>query len=162
MLIVANRRLAKMDHLEYLKNGFENAQKRFQETQQRMQVMQAEFNVVVTEFNAWQTLYRAEMAKQGAAPPPQPPTTARLPRTNGIHQPVSSKQPSQTDAVRAVLKERPSGMKPNEIWEAVQSQIANHTYLYSVLKRLKEKGDVIERRGKYYPKPQSEGETVIQ
>jgi|SRR5580700_3828171 hypothetical protein len=151
-----------MDHLEYLKSGFEDAQKRFQETQARMQAMQAEFNVIAQEFNAWQTLYRAEMAKQGTMPLPESPKP-HLQRANGVPRLVASKQPSQTDVVRAMLKERPAGMTPNEIWREVESQMTNRTYLYSVLKRLKERGDAIERRGKYYPKPEAEGgPTVVQ
>jgi len=146
-----------MDHLEYLKNGFEAAQKRFQETQQRMQVMQAEFNAVVQEFNAWQTLYRGEMAKQGTTPPIAPAPTPKAPRMHSLTLP----KPNQTEAVRAVLKERPAGMSPQEIWNAVRSGMANRTYLYSVLKRLKERGDVVERRGKYYPKPQAEGQIAV-
>jgi hypothetical protein len=149
-----------MDHLEYLKSGFEDAQKRFQETQSRMQAMQAEFNVVAQEFNAWQTLYRAEMAKQGTMPLPASPKP-QLRRANSIPQLVGSKPPSQTDVVRAVLKERPAGMTPNEIWKEVEQQMANRTYLYSVLKRLKERGDAIERRGKYYPKPEADGGTPV-
>lgn len=151
-----------MDHLEYLKSGFESAQKRFQETQQRMQKMQAEFGAVVQEFNAWQTLYQAEMAKQGAAPQAAPPAP-KLPNNRSIRVslfPRPKSDNNQTEAVRAVLRERPAGMTPNEIWKQVESQMANRTYLYSVLKRLKEKGDAVERRGKYYPKQKQEVEAI--
>ena len=153
-----------MDHHQYLKSGFENAQKRFQEAQQRMQKMQAEFGAVAQEFNAWQTLYQAEMAKNGAAPPaPEARAIPKLPRSGQMRVsifPNANPENNQTEAVRAVLRERPAGMTPNEIWKQVESQMANRTYLYSVLKRLKEKGDAVERRGKYYPKPRPEGNVV--
>jgi hypothetical protein len=150
-----------MDHIEYLKSGFEKAQKRFQETQQRMQAMQLEFNKMAQEFNAWQTLYQAEMAKQGndlIAPPPTISLTFNGRRLHNAQiQPLKSSKPSQTEVVRNALKERQAGLTPNEIWKEVESQMVNRTYLYSVLKRLKERGDVFERRGKYYPKPQVDG-----
>lgn len=153
-----------MDHLEYLKSGFEASQKRFQEAQQRMQAMQAEFQAVVTEFNAWQTLYRAEMAKQGTVPP-EAPTSPQLPRNGRSVRLVFSTKPksenNQTEMVRSILRAHPTGMKPAEIWQEVESRMANRTYLYSVLKRLKEREDIVERRGKYYPKVKPEGEAMV-
>ena len=145
-----------MDHLEYLKTGFEESQKRFQEAQAKLQQAQVAFNIVSQEFNAWQTLYRGELAKQG----PQ------LPAPPAPQLPVKTKAESnQTEAVRSALRDRPTGMTPDEVWKQVGQQLTNRTYLYSVLKRLKEKGDAVERRGKYFPKirPESEGgPTVVQ
>jgi len=47
-------------------------------------------------------------------------------------------------------------MTPGEIWKEMESQINNRAYLYSVLKRLKDRGDVKEKRGKYCAIPKIE------
>jgi hypothetical protein len=137
-----------MDHLEYLKAGFEDAQKRFQVAQQKMQVMQAEFNLIAQEFNAWQTLLRAEQAKLNPVGP----------QIAVLEPPKAKNESNQTDAVRELLKQRPGGMTPSDIWKEIGSGLSNRAYLYSVLKRLRDKGDAIERRGKYYLKPRSDSE----
>ena len=141
-----------MDHLEYLKAGFQDAQKRFQEAQQRMQAMQAEFNLVAQEFNAWQTLLRTEQAKLNPVGPQQP---------DNLAQPKTKTENNQTDSVRELLKQRPGGMTPSDIWKEIGSGLSNRAYLYSVLKRLRDKGDAIERRGKYYLKLRSDSEVQV-
>ena len=149
-----------MDHFEYLKSGFEEAQKRFQAAQQRLQVMQLEFNTIAQEFNAWQTLYRAEAAKRGEGQQPAP-TPVNNHRVRFVISAPKSTGNNQTEAIRAVLRQRPAGITPEEIWKEVSDQMKNRTYLYSVLKRLKAKGDAVERRGKYFPKSKLEGEMEI-
>jgi hypothetical protein len=72
---------------------------------------------------------------------------------------------SQTQAVRDLLRQHPAGMTPVEIWEQVGAKISSRAYLYSVLKRLREKGDAKERRGKYFfiSKPEeSPAQTIAQ
>jgi hypothetical protein len=47
-------------------------------------------------------------------------------------------------------------MSPADIWKEMEPQMKNRAYLYSVLKRLKDRGDARERRGKYFLNPKIE------
>jgi hypothetical protein len=71
-----------------------------------------------------------------------------------IPQPVvvddNKSESNKTEAVRSILRQHPAGMLPAEIWKQLQSQVGNRLYIYSVLKRLKDRGDVRVKRGKYY------------
>ena len=72
---------------------------------------------------------------------------------------------NKTQAVRDLLRQHPTGMTPVEIWKQLETKMSNRAYLYSVLKRLRDKGDARERRGKYFLilKPEeSHGQTVVQ
>jgi hypothetical protein len=57
---------------------------------------------------------------------------------------------NKTQAVRDLLRQHPNGISPVDIWKALGTQLSNRAYLYSVLKRLRDKGDAKEKRGKYY------------
>jgi hypothetical protein len=72
---------------------------------------------------------------------------------SGVAQPGiddNKSESNQTQAVRQLLREHSTGMTPGEMWKELQSQLSNRVYLYSILKRLKDRGDVREKRGKYY------------
>jgi hypothetical protein len=132
-----------MNHLEYLKRGFEESQKRFQEGQREFGAAQVKYNAIAQEFNAWQTLYQAAKRKENG--------DSSIPAT----QAPKGVEKKQTEAVREFLDQHP-GATPAEIWKQLQSQIANRAYLYSVLKRLRDRGDAMERKGKYFLKPKPE------
>lgn len=142
--------------LETLKLRLQDAQKRLQTAQQSLQKAQNEFNVAAQEANSWNIAVAAEtrkvnlantvlvtsspndgapaqIANQPAAPPP--PTVK--PETN------------KTELVRVCLQQHPNGVTPGDLWEQLKSQLGQRAYLYSVLKRLKDKDEIQERRGKY-------------
>ncbi len=51
--------------------------------------------------------------------------------------------------IRSVLRQHPNGITPAEIWREVKDNVGR-AYVYSVLKRLKDRKQVTERRGKYF------------
>jgi type II secretory pathway pseudopilin PulG len=165
-------------------------QAEFQAAQQRHAAAQAEFQVAAQEFQAYQTLVATQTRKeQPANSPPTnapitvqsqvrlvPPVPAQFVRTlptgnNPLLQAAPAPRTGQeenksegnkTEAVRELLRQHPGGMAPNEIWKYLQSQIHNRVYLYSILSRLKDRGVVKEKRGKYYYIEENQSQAVAQ
>lgn len=79
-----------------------------------------------------------ESGKQAPTPAPQTPTESQ-----------EAKEINKTDIVRDVLRQHPAGLTPSDLWKQVKGQFTNRAYLYSVLKRLKDRDEVTTRRGKY-------------
>lgn len=108
------------------------------------------------------------VAQMPAANRPATPLPAGVPVLNAA--PVAPIQPetdsnksegNKTEAVRSLLRQHPTGMTPAEMWEGLKAQISNRVYLYSVLKRLKDRGQVREKRGKYYYNSVTEEPTAV-
>jgi hypothetical protein len=59
---------------------------------------------------------------------------------------------NKTDAVRELLRRHPAGMTAVDIWNEVSEDFKHRPYLYSVLKRLRDRDEVVMRRKKYYLK----------
>jgi sugar-specific transcriptional regulator TrmB len=148
------------EFLETLKTNLAEAQKRFTAKQQELTRLNAEFQAVVQEFNAWQTLVnvqtRKEQAESGITASgsvtlalPQSPANPSIPAPAPQTVVTPSPETNKTEIVRQLLKQHETGMTPSEIWKLVKTQIPHRPYLYSVLKRLKERGDILEKRGKY-------------
>jgi hypothetical protein len=151
------------EFLETLKSRWQDAQKRLQVAQANMQKAQAEFQAVAQETASWQNAIHVETRKEqqsagtqgtplqieASAPPPF------IPAPSGMNEP---NRITKTESVRQVLSRHPNGIEPAEMWKALHGQITNRAYMYSVLKRLKDKGEATERRGKYFvkinPKPE--------
>jgi len=129
----------------------QEAQVKFQAAQQKMAQFQAEFQKSAQEFQAWQTLVNLETAKEqqesGIAQRPAMPANGNQPSLEGTN---------KTDMVRELLRQHPAGMSPADIWKEMEPHMKTRAYLYSVLKRLKDKGDARERRGKYFLNPKIE------
>jgi hypothetical protein len=154
----ANREERHMsEFLENLKARHAESQKRFLAKQAQVNTMNQEFQVVAQEFNAWQTLLNLETRKEqaGEAPPIVVQSTGQI--TTGANSATGPATPSRstdvnkTEIVRELLRQNSSGMTPGEIWKQAQikAQFRHRPYLYSVLKRLKDRGDITEKRGKY-------------
>jgi hypothetical protein len=150
------------EFLETLKTRMEDAQVRLRVAQQNLQVAQAEFQNVAQECQSWTILVNIEtqraQAMSGAqASAPQLPLPAIEPS-----RPVQSgkSENNKTEAVRELLRQHPDGMTPSDLWKAVGSMMSHRPYLYSVLKRLKDKEEVTVRRGKYYLKVPPQNEVV--
>jgi hypothetical protein len=143
------------EFLENLKARHAESQKRFIAKQQQLNAVNAEFQAVAQEFNAWTTLLNLEARKEQAAaiapaaPVVATPQKSAIPALPSAATPPEASESNKTEFVRELLRQHSAGMKPSEIWKHVKEQIPRRPYLYSVLKRLKDRGDIVERRGKY-------------
>jgi len=160
---------------------FNAAHAESQAAAQRLATAQSEYAVATQEFQAFQTLVSVQTRKEQPAlsatatltvnavlvgSPPAPPAPPNATAVRNVPQiVVSASQATQetnksegnkTEAVLTLLRQHSVGMTPGEIWKEMESQINNRAYLYSVLKRLKDRGDVKERRGKYCAIPKIE------
>jgi hypothetical protein len=137
--------------LETLKLRLDEAQKRLQGAAAKFQVAQVEHQNAVQEFNSWQLAYQNELRREGN-PPPLP---VQENQKVNIPARVPQSDPSEvnkTEIVRSLLKQNPGGITPTDLWAAVNARITHRPYLYSVLKRLNDKGEIFKKRGKYFPK----------
>lgn len=151
--------------LDELKTRLAEVLKHLQAAQQKAQVAQAELQAVNQEYNSLQFLANVETARiqQSAGTPITATVASRIP------QPAlpQASETNKTETIRELLRQHPTGMTPTDIWKEVKGQMAHRPYLYSILKRLKDKDEVAVRRGKYFvkmlPKPEeSRGQTLVQ
>jgi hypothetical protein len=147
--------------IEMLKSRLENAQQRVTASQQRLQIAQVDHQAVMQEFQSLQTLINVESAREhretheqerASATNNRPPVVVRSQIIAPI--PVSAPQvaagePNKTDMVREILRQHADGLTPAQVWTRAKDQI-DRPYVYSVLKRMKDKKEVIARAGKYY------------
>lgn len=147
--------------VDELKARHAEAHKRLQTAQQEMQAAQAKLNAIAQEFNSLQFLLTSENAKlaqENNPVGPQAPQVAAPPQLTDL---------SKTDMIRELLRQHPTGMSPTEIWREVKGQMTHRAYLYSILKRLKDKDEVFLRRKKYIPKivtksEEGSNQTIVQ
>jgi hypothetical protein len=150
--------------VEELKIRHADAQRRLQLVQLEVQQIQAKYQSVAQEFNSLTLLLNVEAAKQKAlsagedsaqASTPDAPGAAAqanttTPQTTSGHAPASTTpEISKTDMIRQLLRQYPGGITPTDLWKQVKTRMTHRAYLYSVLKRLKDKGEVMVKRGKY-------------
>jgi hypothetical protein len=138
--------------LDTLKARLEEAQRRVQIATQRLQAAQVEHQSASQAFSSWTIAYQEEMRKEQGiqAVPPAIPSPAVPVRSSPA--PTDRLEVNKTEIVRNILREHPAGMSASELWRSVNTQIAHRPYLYSILKRLNDKGDIYKKRGKYFPK----------
>jgi hypothetical protein len=137
-----------IDFMEECKSRLVDAQKRVQITQTEMQSAQARYQAAVQEANSLQFMINAETARrhqQGVAV--DTPKPEAVPPQEHAPQPPET---NKTDLVRELLRQRPAGITPTEIWREVKSQMNHRAYLYSILGRLKDRDEVIVKRKKYF------------
>lgn len=151
--------------LDELKTRLQDALKRLQAAQQKSAIAQAELQAVTQEYNSLQHLANVEATRNQQAT--GGPITVTV--TSRIAQPALSQtgETNKTETIRELLRQHPAGMTPTDIWKEVKDQMTHRAYLYSVLKRLKDKDEVTVRRGKYITKmlPKTEenrGQTLVQ
>jgi|ERR1017187_1138433 hypothetical protein len=152
------------EFLDTLRERHADAQRRLQASQARLQVVQNEHNALVQEANGWAHAFASEARREQletqrrqTASPTQPPTPEILPpakeNTNSHVLMAPPAAINKTQLIRNILQQNPGGMKPVAVWLQVKDQV-DRPYVYSVLSRMKEKKQVIERKGKYFlPKP---------
>lgn len=170
--------------LEELKLRLAEAQKRLAETTQAFQTAQQSQQAAQMEFNIWTGAVQAELrkeqllneaAKQNQLPLPnaklepvepvkaeqQVALAERLEAARNRAGLDSSEPVNQTETVRELLRRHPGGMTPTDIWREVGGQFKYRAYLYSVLKRLRDRDEVVKRRNKYALRPQQEAPEPI-
>jgi hypothetical protein len=157
--------------LEGLKERREAARLRHAEISSRHQAITALLNSATAEFNVWNAAYSCELKEQEkrdqleaeekakqptlpgttitSEPEPDAPTPVVCESAPEAHQ----ESVNQTAIVRDALRLRPSGMTPADLWKAHKEEISSRPYLYSILKRMRDKDEVALRRGKYVLKP---------
>jgi hypothetical protein len=149
-----------MEFVDELKSRMQDAQRRLTLAQQEMQVAQAKYQSVAQEFGSLQHLLNVEIAAQQKAQETQGYifTVDQAPTKPQLQAGISSE--NKTDAVRKLLSQYPTGITPSDLWKQIQTQMKHRAYLYSILKRLRDKEEVMVRRGKYILKivPKTEEE----
>ena len=132
--------------IERLKEGLAEAQKRHVEATRRYQQAQVEFQAATAEVTGYQKVIeletRRELARAATAPPTELITQTTEPQT----------ETNKTQIVKDALALHP-GLTPAQLWGAVKNDIGKRTYVYSVLKRLKDRKQIFEKRGRYYLPP---------
>jgi len=142
--------------LDRLKIGLAEAQTRHAENTKRHQAVTAEWQATNAEVLGYQKVIeletKRELEKAAGAPQMQGPAS------KAEHE--AERESNKTQLVRDALALHP-GLSPAQVWGAVKTRIGNRTYVYSILKRLKDRKQIVERRGKYYlpevPKVAAEG-----
>ena len=157
------------EFIDMLKQRLDDAQKRLQETQNYLQQAQARHQAVAQEFTSLQTLInlenaRAQKAAQESAravvvPVKDPvfnlpvmtafPVNATQAVAGAVSGANAAPEINKTQMIREVLRQHTNGISPAQVWLNVKDDVERN-YVYSVLKRMKDKGEVKERRGKYY------------
>jgi hypothetical protein len=150
--------------LDMLKERLVDAQRRIQVTQVQLQQAQAHHQAMMQEVTSLQTLVSVETqreqlelqkrAQSQNQPRPSTPPAAALPAPSATTPPavtpvVPHTEVNKAEIIREVLRQHPNGITPSELWAKVRDQV-ERPYIYAVLKRMKDKKQVTERRGKYY------------
>lgn len=147
--------------IDRLREGLGEAQKRQAEVAKRLQSVQGEWASACAEVNGYVKVIeletRREMEKAATETPAENSSVAQSNESSENDGDTVNK----TQVVRDALEAHP-GLTPAQLWGAVKTSIPKRTYVYSVLKRLKDRKQVIEKRGKYYLPPNQKTEEVQQ
>ena len=154
--------------LEEIQARLVEAQKRLAETSQLFQAAQQAQQLAQHNFNVWnmalQVEQRDEQLRQAQATEKQLqlPTAGSKAEANATTVAISpvttpdTPEPAdntdalnKTDIVRSLLRQHPTGMSAVELWKEVKAQFNHRPYLYSVLKRLRDRDEIVRRRNKY-------------
>jgi hypothetical protein len=146
--------------LEELKLRLAAAQARHLAAQQKHQAATAELNAATVDFNVWNSAVsvetREEAARVAEAAKNQLPMAlieepSPLEPTQTENQEEEDEPVNKTEFIRELLRQNHAGMTPAAIWAAFHAQApkASRQYMYSVLKRLRDKKEVDQKRGKY-------------
>lgn len=159
------------------------AQQRLAEADQRLKHAQQIQAYASYEVSTWTAAVNIEKnreeARQKAASIPATtsvsgnatPTQAEIPAKQSASeaaQPHESQEVNKTEMIRDLLRQNPTGLTPSDLWKRVKAQFTHRPYLYSVLKRLKDRDEVTVKRGKYLLKTiqkveeQKPNSTVVQ
>jgi hypothetical protein len=145
--------------LEELQSRAAEAKKRLDEATALFQSAQQAQTQAQHNFNVWnlaaQIEAREEQQRQIVASEKQLPLPTGKPHVtpslSAAPEDVidNSEALNKTDIVRNLLKQHPAGMSAVAIWEEVGTQFNHRPYLYSVLKRLRDRQEIVKRRNRY-------------
>ena len=159
------------DFLEKLKMDLADAQKRHQGMAVRLQALQIEYQALSQEVNSYTKIVEVQTRKEQGIAVSGTATVKPTVRVSGIQitqVPRSgtgaSEETNKTELVRELLRQHPTGMTGGELWNAVKDKFPHRQYVYSVLKRLKKKGDIAQKRKKFIftARPEEVGHTIVQ
>ena len=141
--------------IEQLRSRVEQTRKELEEARKRLVDAQAHEQMLQTELNGYQKAIEAELRREGKLSMTATAIPASAVQTDGARTGAR-----KTDFVRSLLKDRgPQGVTPVDVWAAFkktgQFTKMHRNYVYAILARLKERGEVVERNGKYFPVHQS-------
>jgi len=151
--------------LETIKLRLVETQRQHQEATVKFQKAQAEFQSIAQKLQSWQIAFQTETLREQAEAAQAQGTTLQVTPAKPMQNPAITTIASaesqiggavnKTEIIRQQLRQHPAGMTGKELWDAVKVQISYRPYVYSVLKRLRDKDEVILRRKKYrlVPKP---------
>jgi hypothetical protein len=163
--------------LEELRNRILEAQSRLTETGRKLQLAQRAHEIASNDVAVWRAAFdsenREQQSRQEAAIASQPvfegfvsqvEQIAQTPPDNEIAtsaeappaSPSETTNPNKTEIIRALLRQHPTGLTPPQIWLQVGEQFKHRPYMYSVLKRLKDRDEISFRRNKYVIRQESE------
>src|SRR5438270_2411404 len=152
--------------LETLKARLIESTKKMQDAQQRAAIAQSEYQTATQECAGWQKAFEAETRReqQSASKTIVVVDSKKFTIEPAPQLPSDAPEPNKTDLIREVLRQHPAGVTPPDLWKALSGKIVHRPYLYSVLKRLRDKKEVAVRRGKYVLNlvPKNEEEQTVQ
>jgi sugar-specific transcriptional regulator TrmB len=150
------------EFLERLKAELADAQERQKNLAIKLNAINAEYQAVSQEVNSYIKIVEVQTRKEqgpDAAPPLSVTIVRRIPPAQ-----TATEETNKTELVREILRSHPSGMTGGELWTAVKDKFPHRQYVYSVLKRLKKKGDVSQKRKKFFftAKPEEVTQHTVQ
>lgn len=153
-----------MTYLDETKRRLEDAQQRMQAATHRLQLAQYEHQSVASEVASYQKIIEVEARKAHRETAVATLGAVRAASASALasviaSSPSDNSDSNKTETIRQLLRDHPAGLTPAQIWHTLKGQMNHRNYVYSVLKRLKDRKQVSERRGKYYfqEAPKSEG-----
>jgi hypothetical protein len=162
--------------LDELQARVADSKVRLDSATKNFQLAQTVFQQAQQEFNIWSSAFlteqRDEQRRAAAAAEKQLPLpTERLDSEPASQAEIedfvdnvlaadSSEGVNKTDTVRGLLRRHPAGMTAVDIWAEVHADFKHRPYLYSVLKRLRDRDEIIKRRGKYCIKQEVQEQSV--
>ena len=149
------------------------SKERLDKADKEFKLAQVAFQTAQQDHNVWnlalQAETRDEQRKAAVATEQQMPLSGivRSEPAAAIDQsPDNAEISNKTDAVRSLLKQHPAGMSAVDIWNEVRSQFPHRPYLYSVLKRLRDRQEIVKRRNRYcltaLTKPEGREQSLVQ
>jgi hypothetical protein len=146
--------------LEDLKTRLAIAHKALTEAAQQLQIAQQNQQKAASDFSVFNAavaiLTKEEEEKKAAANEKQLPmglsdgeSVPEYTPPGAVSSHGAETPPNKTELVRELLRHHMGGMTPTEIWKELRGQFVHRAYLYSVLKRLRDRDEVSLRRNKY-------------
>lgn len=155
-----------------LKERLETAKVRLAAAQQRYQAAGVELQAATNDYNIWNAAVTIEMREeerrlaeaQEKQLPMNLPDLAQRPNATIVPSEGDQAEPSstpeaanKTELVREMLRLHPTGITVSGLWTEIGDRISSRAYLYSILKRLRDRDEVFTRRKRYLLRPRPLG-----